>query len=235
VAHALKIGSIDFELLRKPIKNLHISVMPPHGEVRVSAPEQMTDTAIRMAVIKRIPWIKKQKADFKGQARQTAREMVSGETHYLWGKRYRLEVIQRHGKHEIKVCGKSKLQLFISPQTTLENKLKVLDKFYRDEIKTVLPPLLEKWQKQLDVSVADIRIQKMKTKWGSCAIQNRRILLNPELAKKPIECLEYLLVHEMIHFFERKHNKRFESLLDLNIPNWREHKSLLSNTVIAEI
>jgi predicted metal-dependent hydrolase len=223
----VRIGELTFEFIRKPIKNLHISVLPPTGALRVAAPEAMTDTAVRMAVVKRIPWIKKQQAAFLQQARESARELVSGETHYLWGKRYRLEVLETAGKHRLEV-GHQRFKLNVTPDTRVENRLKVIEAYYRQALKDQLAVLLPLWSTRLGVIVHDLRIQKMKTKWGSCAIENRRLIINLELAKKPIECLEYVLVHELAHLLERKHSERFVHILNQHLPDWQERKALLS-------
>lgn len=229
----LRIGSIEMQLNRKPIKNLHISVLPPDGMVRVSAPAHMTDTAIRMAVVSRIPWIKKQQAEFASQPRQSTREMVGGECHYLWGKRYRLDVIERTGRHEIVVSGSNKLKLFVHPYTTCEKRLLVLNEFYREQIKMRTESLLNQWQSRLGVDVVAWGVKKMKTKWGSCNTASKRILINLELAKKDPECLEYILVHELVHLLERRHNDRFRFYMDGFMPNWRERRNLLNKTPLA--
>ncbi|MCG6359399.1 M48 family metallopeptidase [Vibrio fluvialis] len=228
----VEIGSIAMQLNRKAIKNLHISVLPPDGRVRVSAPESMTETAIRMAVISRIPWIKKQQSDFAKQPRQSDREMVSGECHYLWGKRYRLNVVERAGKHEIKL-GRGRLHLYVNPATTLENKALVLSSYYRDALKARIAELLPVWEDKIGVTAADWGIKKMKTKWGSCNTQAKRIWLNLELAKKPPECLEYILVHELVHLLERNHNERFKGYMDKLLPDWRERRDLLNRMPLA--
>lgn len=228
----IEIGSIAIQLNRKPIKNLHISVLPPSGLVRVSAPESMTDTAVRMAVISRIPWIKKQQSDFAKQSRQSDREMVSGECHYLWGKRYRLNIVERAGKHEIKQ-GNDRLHLYVSAETTLENRALVLNSFYRDVLKSRITELLPSWESKIGVATADWGVKKMKTKWGSCNTQAKRIWLNLELAKKPPQCLEYILVHELVHLLERKHNERFKTHMDKLLPDWRERQSLLNKMPLA--
>lgn len=229
----MQIGLLRFQLHRKAIKNLHISVLPPDGKLRVSAPERMTDTAIRVAVASRIPWIRKQQNDFAQQARQSEREMVGGESHYLWGKRYRMEYIFRHGKHEILPKGKTKLQMFVAPDTTIDNRRLVLNDWYRTELKAQLLPLIEKWQKKLHVDLADFGVKQMKTKWGSCNVQAKRIWINLELAKKPPECLEYIVVHELIHLLERHHSQRFQHYLDRHLPNWRERRDLLKRLPLA--
>ncbi|GHA09106.1 M48 family metallopeptidase [Oceanisphaera arctica] len=217
------------QLNRKAIKHLHISVLPPDGRVRVSAPEKMTDTAIRMAVISRLPWIKKQQQGFAEQPRQTERELVGGESHYLWGRRYRLELTERTGRHEITRQGNSKLLLLVNPGTSRDNKARVLDDFYRHEMKQSITELLVYWQPLLGVEAAGWGVKKMKTKWGSCNIQSRHIWLNLELAKKPPECLEYILVHELVHLLERHHNDRFRQYMDRYLPDWQERRTLLNS------
>lgn len=147
----MQIGSLHLLVNRKAIKNLHISVLPPDGKVRVSAPEHMTETAIRMAVASRFRWIRKQQQDFARQPRQSEREMVSGECHYLWGRRYRLLVIERHGRHEVKVAGNNKLQLYVQPGTRDENKALALNEFYRHELKQQVAKLLPEWQDRIGV------------------------------------------------------------------------------------
>lgn len=223
----MQIGALSVQLNRKAIKNLYISVLPPDGRIRVSVPYQMTDTAIRMAVISRIPWIKKKQRDFAGQARQSDREMVSGECHYYWGKRYRLNVIERAGRHEVKVSG-GKIHLFVRPDTSVENRALVLTEFYRTQLKDQLKKLIPVWQQRIGVDLSDWQIKKMKTKWGSCNIDAQRIWLNLELAKKSPECLEYVLVHELIHFLERRHTEYFRAQMDKFLPNWQERRELLN-------
>jgi len=233
----LTIGSLDIQLQRKIIKHLHISVMPPDGQIRVAAPESMTETAIRMAVIHRIPWIRKQQANFAKQVRQSTREMISGETHYLWGRRYRLEVIELDATQSIvsrvKLKG-GKLILTVSIGTSTADKLKVLNEYYRTRLKARAPNLIHKWSEQLDVTTSNWQVQKMKTKWGSCNIEEGRILLNLELAKKPLPCLEYIIVHELLHFKERQHNDRFKALLDTHMPDWRSRRDLLNRMPLGQ-
>ena len=225
----IKIGELDIHLTRKDIKNLHISVMPPDGQVRVSAPDAMTDTAIRMAVIHRIPWIRRQQAAFAKQERQSTREMVNGETHYLWGRRYRLEVIELDDLKSQTVKLKSgKLILTVNKGLSDEVKLKLLTEYYRGRLKARAPDLIDKWSKKTGVTISDWQIQKMKTKWGSCNIEEGNIRLNLDLAKKPLPCLEYIILHELLHFKERQHNDRFKALLDIHMPDWRSRRDLLN-------
>lgn len=228
----IEIGSITIQLNRKAIKNLHISVLPPDGRVRASVPEYMTDTAMRMAVIRRIPWIKKQQNNFVKQPRQSEREMVNGECHYLWGRRYRLNVIARVGKHEAKLA-RGRLHLYVSPTATAEQKMLVLTTYYRNVLKKRISDLLPVWENKIGVTVSAWGVKKMKTKWGSCNTQAKRIWLNLELAKKPPECLEYILVHELVHLLERNHNERFKAHMDKLLPDWQERKELLNGSPLT--
>lgn len=223
-----QIGSIEFELLRKPIKHMRISVLPPEGQVQVVAPHSFTETAIRLAFIARIPWIKKQQQAFLQQARQTEREWVSGECHYLWGRAYRLQVIEHSGAHQVRQGKDNYLQLWVRPNTTAANKAKVLQAFYRQQLEQEVPKLLEKWLPRMGVELQDWRIKQMKTKWGSCNIEASRLWLNLELAKKPHACVEYVLVHELVHLLERKHNERFIGFMDQFLSDWRERRQLLN-------
>ena len=231
----IKIGELDIHLTRKHIKNLHISVMPPAGQVKVSAPDAMTETAIRMAVIHRIPWIRRQQTAFAKQERQSAREMVNGETHYLWGRRYRLEVIESDTLKSQAVKLKSgKLILTVNKGLSDEVKIKLLSEYYRGRLKARAPDLIDKWSKKTGVTISDWQIQKMKTKWGSCNIEEGNIRLNLDLAKKPLPCLEYIILHELLHFKERQHNSRFKALLDTYMPDWRSRRDLLNQMPLGQ-
>ncbi|MDQ9817786.1 SprT family zinc-dependent metalloprotease [Acinetobacter bereziniae] len=234
MSETLKIGSIDIEVHRKDVKNLNITVHPPLGDVRVSVPLSMSETSVRMAIIGRLAWIKKQQADFKEQRRQSKREMISGESHYLWGKHYRLNVIERNGKHVIKKHGKW-LDLYVSPNATEDNRRKVIEAFYRIELKTALDDLLVEWQKRLHVKLNAYGIRKMKTKWGSCNTDAARTLFNLELAKKPYECLEYIVVHELVHLLVRTHNDEFKALMDVHVPDWKLRKALLKDQLLTDL
>lgn len=229
----MQIGHLSFQVNRKSIKNLHIIVLPPDGLVRVSAPEKMTETAIRMAVISRIPWIRKQQEAFKSQPRQSDREMVTGECHYLWGRRCRLVFNEYTGKQSIKKQGSSKLVMTIKPGASVEQKAALLSDFYRAELRLNAEKLFARWVPVLGVDPSCWQIRKMKTKWGSCNTASRSITLNLELAKKPPECLEYILVHELVHLLERHHNERFKNLMGHYLPDWRERRNLLNSLPLA--
>lgn len=223
----MQIGNLNVEIRRKAIKNLHISVLPPSGAVRVSAPLKMSDDAVRMAVASRLLWIKKQQRSFENQARESAREMVSGESHYLWGKRYLLEVLPATGKHRLEVEHR-KIKLLVRPNTKLKNQTTVIETFYRNELKREIAKLLAKWQPIMGVTAKHFGVKKMKTLWGSCNTDTAGICLNLELAKKPPECLEYVVVHELTHLLERHHNARFMAHMDNFLPNWRSIKQQLN-------
>tara|TARA_R110002050_G_scaffold57423_5_gene129166 strand:+ start:80355 stop:81086 length:732 start_codon:yes stop_codon:yes gene_type:complete len=227
------IGGIDVEINRSDIKNIHLSVLPPNGRVRISVPNKMGQQAIRLAIVNKLAWIKKQQKDFANQPRQSMREMANGECHYLWGRKYRLVVSESKEKFSVAARGNSKLELTVNASTSTYNRLKLLNGFYRQEMQRSVAKLLPKWQKKLGVEVGYLGIKKMKTKWGSCNIQSKRIWLNLELAKKPPECMEYILVHELIHLLERHHNERFRAMMDKHLPDWQERRDLLNNSPLA--
>lgn len=231
--HTIKVNNIEVQVVRKDIKNLHLAVYPPDGHVRVAVPLHITDDNVRLAVISKLSWIKKQQATFQAQPRQSQRQMMSGESHYFFGRRYRLDVIERQGRHEVVIKNNSWLTLYVNPNTTSENRELVLNEWYRAELKKRIPPLIAKWEAIIGRQVNEWTIKKMKTKWGSCNIQASRIWLNLELAKKPPECLEYILVHEMVHLLERHHNNTFRTYMDKFLPNWRLHRDLLNSSPLA--
>lgn len=213
--------------MRKPIKNLHLSVHPPEGRVRVSAPQRIDDEAVRLAVVSRLHWIRRHQRAFAEQPRQSRREMVSGESHYFLGRRYRLRITEHNGPSRIIRNGNSELKMLVRPGTCREKREQILNDWYRWHMKEVTPDLIIKWQPVVGVQVSDWGIKKMKTRWGSCNTQDHRVWLNLELAKKPPKCLEYVLVHEMVHLLERHHNERFKSLMDQFMPQWRLHSEEL--------
>ncbi|MCY0964544.1 M48 family metallopeptidase [Parathalassolituus penaei] len=228
----LEIAGLRMQVNRKNIKNLHISVLPPDGRIRLSVPQHMTDVALRMAVASRIPWIRKQQKDFANQPRQSDRQMVSGESHYLWGQNYRLDVIEKRAKHHIALGGKH-MRLTVSPATTLDNRVLVLTEFYRAQLKERIENLLPKWTARMDLGDVSWGVKKMKTRWGSCNAKSRRIWINLEMAKKPPVCLEYILVHELVHLRERHHNDRFRDHMNRLLPDWKERRQQLNATPLG--
>lgn len=226
-------GGVAVQIVRKDIKNLHLGVYPPSGWVRAAAPLRVSNEAVRLAVIGKLGWIKRQRARFEAQSRQSKREMVSGESHFFLGQRFRLCVVNYEGAAKIVVRNKSTVELHIRREINAQQRERVLQRWYRQQLKQLIPPLLEKWQPVLGVQVAELAIKKMKTKWGSCSVEAGRVWLNLELAKKPVQCLEYIIVHELAHLLERHHNDRFIALMDKSLPKWRMHRSELNRAPLA--
>lgn len=231
--HQITVSGIAVDIVRKPIKNLHLGVYPPNGRVRVAAPLAVSDAAVRLAVVGKLGWIKRQRARFEGQPRQSKREMVNGESHYFMGQRYRLRIVEHNAAHEVMLRNKAIMYLYIRPKTSAEQREKVLQCWYREQLKELIPPLIQKWQKIMGVRVADWGIKRMKTKWGSCNRKARRIWLNLELAKKPVQCLEYIIVHEMVHLMERQHNERFAAHMERFLPQWKLFRDELNNSMLG--
>jgi hypothetical protein len=224
----IRVSGLSVQIVHKDIKNLHLGVYPPHGGVRVAAPLRVSDDAVRLAVIGKLGWIKKQQAKFAAQPRQSEREMVSGESHYYLGRRCRLRVIRHRGAGKVVLRNKSAMDLYVRPETGTEQRRKVLQRWYREQLKALIPSLLAKWQQRMGVQVADWGIKQMKTKWGACTIKARRIWMNLELAKKPVRCIEYIIVHELVHLLERHHSDRFTAYMNQFLPPWRRYRAELN-------
>lgn len=221
------------EVVRKNIKNLHLAVYPPDGSIRVAAPLRLDDDAIRLAVISRLGWIRKRKTGFEQQERQSERLMVTGETHYVLGRRYRLDVVEHSGAASIRIRNNSRLELRIPPGTQLSKRRAILSRWYRKLLQEQIPTLIAKCETVMGVHVAEWGIKRMKTRWGTCNSQDRRIWLNLELAKKPPSCLEYIAVHEMVHLLERHHNRRFAEYMDRFMPGWQMRREELNREPLS--
>ena len=232
-SHQITITGLPVQIVRKDIKNLHLGVYPPNGRVRVAAPLRVSNDAVRLAVIGKLGWIKRQRARFEAQPRQSEREMASGESHYFLGQRYRLRVIAHDGTGKVLVPNKSTIELQVRRETNAMQRERVLQRWYRQQLKELVPPLLEKWQTVLGVQVNEWAIKKMKTRWGTCNAVAKRIWLNLELAKKPVQCLEYIIVHELAHLIERRHNDHFVSIMNEHLPQWRLHRQELNSAPLA--
>ncbi len=221
------------EIVRKDIRNLHVAVHPPNGRVRVSAPLRLSDDDVRLAIISRLGWIRRQQAGFHAQERQSMREMVTGESHYVEGRRYRLDVVEHNGPSSVRLRNNNILELRVRPGTNRDKREAILHRWYRTRLKEQIPRLIAKWEPVIGVTVSDWGIKKMKTRWGTCTIEARRIWVNLELAKKSAQCLEYIVVHEMVHLLERHHNERFVALMDKFLPNWRLMREELNREPLA--
>lgn len=228
----LTVAGIGVDVVYKHIKNMHISVYPPMGRVRVAAPERFDEDAIRLAVVQRLPWIKKQRQQLRDAERQSEREVVTGESHYVWGQRLRLKLIETAGRPHVDVSG-SKLQLSLPVGSDSVQRRKLLEEWYRKQIKAAIPPLLEKWELIIGREVNGWTVRRMKTKWGSCNPESANLWFNVELAKKHPRCLEYIVVHEMAHLHERTHNDRFVELMDRYLPDWRARRDELNGAPLA--
>ena len=226
--HQITVGDIVIDVVRKNIKNLHLSVHPPTGRVRIAVPLRVNDEAVRLFAVSKLSWIRKHQARFEGQARQTPREYVSGESHYLRGERYLLNVIYQKGAPRVVVRNKKYIDLYVRPGSNLAQRQRVMTEWYRQQLKAELPSLLAKWQNIIGQAAVECGIKQMKTRWGTCNVPARRIWLNLELAKKPAHCLEYVIVHELVHLLERHHNDRFVAFMSKFFPQWRLYREELN-------
>ena len=229
----IEVGGIAVEVVRKEIKNLHLGVYPPLGRVRVAAPVHLDDEAVRLALISRLGWIRRKQEEFAIQDRQSRREMVSGESHYFQGRRYLLEVKESAGTPGVRLVRNTAMELQVPPASDRDQREAVLQRWHRRQLRALLPPLIAKWEPRVGKSVAEVRIKRMKTRWGSCNPDARRIWLNLELIKKPAACVEYVLVHEMVHLHERHHTERFQEWMERLMPTWSVHRDELNRAPLA--
>lgn len=223
----IELAGIPIEVVRKGIRNLHLSVLPPFGRVRIAAPRQMPQEAIRAFAISKLAWIRRQQGRLQSQERETPRIYRDRESHYLWGRRYLLRREEREAAPEVRL-NRGRLILQVRPGTDAARCHDILDAWYRARIRAALPELLVKWEALVGVRSQRVIVQRMKTKWGGCNPVSGIIRLNTELARKPPECLEYILVHELIHLLEPTHNERFVFLMDHSLPHWRELRNRLN-------
>lgn len=233
--HQITVGDFVIDVVRKDIKNLHLAVYPPEGRVRIATPLSVDDEAVRLFAISKLPWIKKHQANFGSQERQSEREYVSGESHYFNGKRYLLNVIYDNASPKIEIRSKKYIDLYVRDGYRVDQRNKVMMEWYRNELKKHIPDMICKWEKVIGVQVNGWGVKQMKTKWGTCNVDAKRILLNLELAKKPLHCLEFIIVHEMVHLLERLHNDQFVGYMDKFMPGWRFNKEELNRYPICEV
>ncbi len=227
MVEVMHLGDLQVDVVKKDIKNIHLSVYPPTGRVRIAAPLRMSTDVIRAFAIGKLGWIRQHQRKLQTQPREPQRVFLDRESHYVWGKRYMLRLVEVDEAPSVFVKH-SKLVLMVRPGTSMERKEAMLDAWYRDQVRAALPELINRWERTLNVSVARTFVQRMKTKWGGCNPSKRTLRFNSELAKKPIECLEYIVVHEMMHLLEPTHNSRFLDLLDLHLPRWRHSRDTLN-------
>ena len=231
--HHIEVRGTRVEVVRKDIKNLHVGVYPPSGRVRVAAPLRFDEDAVRRAVISRLGWIRRRQAEFEQQERQSQREFVTGESHYFEGRRYRLDITERDGPPTVRLFNNTIMALSVRPGADRDKREAVLHQWYRHQLRGRVPALLTKWEPRVSAGVAEVRIRKMKTRWGTFNRDARRIWLNLELVKKTAACVEYIVVHEMVHLIERRHNDRFRDLMDKLMPQWHICRDELNRAPLA--
>ena len=230
----LHLGDITIDVILKDIKNVHLSVYPPLGKVRIAAPARMSLDNIRIYAISKLGWIKQQQQKFREQVREAPREFLYKEGHYFLGKRYLLKIFE-HDAPPFVTIRHDTLELHIRPNTDISKRLVIMDDWYRQQLKELAPPIFQKWEKILEVSINELAIKKMKTKWGTCNREAKRIWLNLELAKKPFHCIEYINVHELVHLLERSHNAIFIAYMDRYLPEWKHLKNELNKLPVSHV
>ena len=232
MATSLRLADIDLEVVQKDIKNVHLSVYPPNGHVRVSAPDHMSLDSLRAFLVTKLAWIREEQRKFQEQVRQEQPLLIDRESHWVWGDRCLLAVVERDEPPAV-VLGHGALTLYVRPGSDIAKRDVVLSLWYRDLVREAATELVPRWERRLGVKVEKVFVQRMKTKWGSCNSTRRTIRLNTELAKKPRVCLEYILVHEMIHILEPTHSARFRDIMDQHVPMWREIRAELNRRPLA--
>lgn len=227
----LDLGSITAKVVQKKIRNVHLSVYPPLGEVRIAAPDYMSLDAIRVYAVSKLPWIKQQQHKFQQQARESDRLYISRESHYVWGERYLLQLASTKSKSYV-AYSHPHLIIYHRTQTNQNQRNELMAAWYRQILREQALVIIEQWQPILGIAVSGLYISKMKTRWGSCSPERGNIRLNTELAKKPKKCLEYVVLHELLHFIEPTHGATFVTLLDLHMPDWAIRRRLLNELPI---
>jgi hypothetical protein len=227
MAERLILGDTVAEVTYKDIKNVHLSVYPPRGAVRISAPLRMNPETLRVYAISKLAWIRKQQQKLRAQIRESPREFSQRESHHLWGRRFLLKVIEADAPARVEMKPRA-LHLHVRPGTSTQAREEIIAAWYREQIRTAAKRLFVEWEPRLGVHAGRLFVQHMKTRWGSCNPDSGAIRLNTELAKKPRECLEYIVVHELAHLLEPTHGDRFTAILDKLLPNWRQRRDLLN-------
>ena len=228
----IELGDISIALTLKAIRNVHLSVHPPDGRVTMSAPAGTRPEVARAYAISKIGWIREQQARMRGQARETPRQFVERESHYLWGRRHLLTIVERDAKPAVTVDHR-RITLCVRPGTDLAKRARIMHDWHKSLLHELVPSLINRWAPKLGVTVAAYFLQRMKTKWGSCNHRAGHIRLNTELVKKPRDLIEYVVVHEMAHLLEPTHGERFVTLLAKHFPTWREARAELNELPLS--
>lgn len=229
----IHIANLDIDVVRKDIENMHLAVYPPTGRIRLSVPSRTDDEVIRLFAISKLAWIKRHIKNFREQDRETPRDYISGESHYFEGKRYLINFIEHEGRNKVQVKNHKELNLFVKPGSTTPQRARVLKEWYRKQLKSQISEILQKWENVVGVKANEWGVKQMRTKWGTCNTEEKRIWINLELAKKPKNCLEYIIVHELVHLIERSHNDHFIALMNKFMPKWRAHREELNRLPVS--
>jgi predicted metal-dependent hydrolase len=232
MSNTIRLGSIVIEVTRKDIRNVHLSVHPPSGRVSLVAPTATRLEVARAFAATKLGWIREQQTKFRAQAREMPRRFVERESHYLWGRRHQLSVIERDAKPMVKVDHR-RITLVVRPGTSVSKRRSIMHSWHKALLHEAVPPLITKWETKLGVEVDAYFLQRMKTRWGSCNHHAARIRLNTELVKKPRDLLEYVVVHEMLHLIEPTHSERFRELLSRYYRGWIEARMELNELPVA--
>lgn len=232
MSEIIRLGDIAITVTRKEIKYVHLSVHPPTGRVTLVAPTNTRSEVARAYAISRLSWIRDKQTTLRGQARELPRRFVTRESHYLWGRRYLLTVVEHDGKSDVAIDHR-RMKLSVRPGSNQEKRATVIHDWHKTLLHNSVPPLISKWEKKLSLTVSAYFLRRMKTKWGSCNHRAGRILLNTELVKKPRDLLEYVIVHEMLHLIEPSHGQRFVELLNRHYPTWREARAELNELPVS--
>lgn len=226
----ITISNITIDVVRKGIKNIHLAVYPPTGRVRIAVPLRINEETIRLFAISKLGWIRRNQRKYERQERLSPREYKNRESHYFHGKRYLLNVIETDAPPKVVLRSKTYIDFYVRPITPTAKRHEIMNEWYRFQLKRQISELIEKWEKKINIRVSEWQVKLMKTKWGSCNIEKKRIWLNLELAKKPVHCLEYIIAHEMVHLLERHHTESFIAFMDNYLPKWRSYKAELNRS-----
>ncbi len=229
----ITVSDVTVDVLRKNIKSIRLAIYPT-GKIRISVPRRVPDDTIRSFIMSKLQWIKKHQSKQKNQKRLPPKEYKNMESHFFLGNTYVLNVIETNAPPNIILRSATDIDLYVRPNSSIAVRKAIMNEWYRTELKKLIPPLIEYWEKKMHVTVGEWHVKLMKTKWGTCNTQMKRIWINLELAKKPLHLLEYIIVHEMVHLLERHHNHKFRAYMQTFLPNWKQLKAELNKHPIDQ-
>lgn len=232
MVETIEIGELLIEVTRKGVKNIHLSVHPPDGRVTLVAPSATRLDVARAYAITKLGWIHDQQEKLRNQARESPRRFIGRESHFLWGRRYLMIIIEKDEKPSVRLDHRT-IRLTVRPGSTTEKKAEVIHDWHKSLLHGVVPTMIKKWEAKLGVKASRYFLQRMKTKWGGCSPESGTIRLNTELAKKPKDLLEYVIVHELMHLLEPRHSERFFELMSHHYPAWPEARKELNELPLS--